>query len=319
MSTNKRTIYLAGGCFWGMQQYFAGVHGVLETEVGYANTLYPNPRYEDIDSDYAETLRIVFDAEVSPLQFILDLYFDVIDPTSLNRQGGDVGRQYRTGIYYIDEEDESIIRKSLDKLQERYLQPIVVESLPLTNFYSAEEYHQDYLRKNPGGYCHIGRDKIVKAQRKKYVDVDALRARLSPIQFHVTQENGTEPPFHNEYFNHFERGIYVDVIDGTPLFSSDDKFESGCGWPAFTKPLLISSIAFFQDDSCEMRRTEVRSKGSGAHLGHVFDDAPMELGGERYCINSASLRFIPIEKMIAEGYEKYLPYVSEGDEINKKL
>lgn len=305
-----KTIYLAGGCFWGMQSYFEGVQGVVTTVVGYANANRPHPRYEDVDSDYAETLQVDYNESICPLTFLLELYFDVIDPTSLNKQGGDVGRQYRTGIYYVDEEDAPIIKDALDRLALKYTLPIVVENGPLENFYPAEEYHQNYLRKNPAGYCHIGRAKIVKVRNAKYIDKEALRARLSEMQYFVTQEKGTEPPFRNEYYDHYERGIYVDVVDGTPLFLSSDKFESGCGWPAFSAPIDVSALNYFDDYSHGMERVEVTSKSSGAHLGHLFQDAPVELGGERYCINSAALRFIPIERMEEEGYAHYMELIN---------
>ncbi len=304
-----KTIYLAGGCFWGMQSYFEGVYGVQETEVGYANSMRPNPRYEDTDTDYAETIRIQYDATKSPLKFILQLYFEVIDPTSVNRQGHDVGRQYRTGIYYTTIEDELVAKEMLDSLSHQYDKPIAVECIPLENFYPAEPYHQNYLRKNPAGYCHIGKHKIVQAHAKRYVDKDALRKTLTPMQFFVTQENGTEPPFQNAYFNHFEKGIYVDVVDGTPLFVSSDKFESACGWPAFARPISENLVVERTDRSHGMVRVEVRSKSSDSHLGHVFEDGPKELGGERYCINSSAIRFIPLAKMGESGYGDYIKYV----------
>ena len=306
---NLKTIYLAGGCFWGMQSYFDGVQGVVETTVGYANSTRPNPKYEDVDTDYAETIRVEYNASVVPLKFILGLYFDVIDPTILNRQGNDVGRQYRTGIYYTNAQDEVVAKEMLQTLAKKYPKPIVVECIPLKNFYPAEAYHQDYLKKHPSGYCHIGKDKIARAHAQRYVDKEQLRRKLTPMQYHVTQEQGTEPPFKNEYYDHYAKGIYVDVVDGTPLFVSTDKFESGCGWPAFSRPIDDKLLVERTDTSHGMVRVEVRSKSSGSHLGHVFEDGPKELGGERYCINSASLRFIPLEKMKEQGYGDYIKYV----------
>ncbi len=306
---SQQTIYLAGGCFWGMQAYFSGVEGVFETEVGYANAQSPNPKYEDVESDYAETIRIEYDKDLLSLEFLLQLFFEVIDPTLLNRQGNDVGRQYRTGIYYQDEVTQEIVNKALEQLASKYTKPIVVESMFLENFTPAEASHQNYLEKNPFGYCHISKSQIIKAHQSSYQKSKDLKERLSPIQYYVTQENGTEPPFANEYWDCFQEGIYVDIIDGTPLFVSIDKFDSSCGWPAFARPIEEGDLLFFQDNQLELERTEVRAKKSNAHLGHLFYDAPIELGGERYCINSASLRFIPKEKMKEKGYAEYISMI----------
>ena len=290
------TVYLAGGCFWGMQAFFEEVDGVVSTEVGYANgTLGRQPSYEEVctgETGFAETLQVVYDAGRVPLSFILERYFTVINPTTLNRQGADQGTQYRTGIYYTKEEQRPIIEKALTSLQQAYADPVVVECKPLDNYYPAEQYHQEYLRKNPGGYCHIGRTQIARESSVRYVDHDVLRKRLTPMQYYVTQE----------------AGIYVDVVSGKPLFLSLDKFDSGCGWPAFAKPIDDQLIKESTDRSHGMVRTEVRSKDSDAHLGHLFEDGPVELGGLRYCINSAALRFIPLDSLEAEGYGDYLRY-----------
>lgn len=312
MTTSSDTIYLAGGCFWGMQSFFEEVDGVTFTQVGYANGYEDRqPTYEEVctgQTGFAETILIEYESGRVPLTFILERYFSVINPTTLNQQGGDQGPQYRTGIFYTTEAQKLVAEKALQELQEKHSKPIVVECLPLKNYYPAEQYHQDYLRRNPGGYCHISRTQIRQESNVKYVDQEALREQLSPMQYFVTQENGTEPPFDNEYYNHFERGIYVDVVSGEPLFLSTDKFESGCGWPAFSKPIDESLIKESTDRSHGMVRTEVRSKGSNAHLGHLFEDGPMELGGERYCINSASLRFVPLDSLEEKGYGEYLKY-----------
>ncbi len=314
MSETQREIYLAGGCFWGTEKYFSLIKGVIKTEVGYANGSTENPSYEDVcyrSTGHAETVKVVYDYTVVSLPFILELYYDVIDPTSINRQGGDRGPQYRTGIYYTDVVDKPIIEQSIANLQKKYTDPIAVEVLPLRNFYAAEEYHQGYLDKNPSGYCHIGQSKFDKA--KHAVDVkykkksqEELRKVLTPLQFEVTQQSATERPFANEYDNHFEKGIYVDITTGEPLFASTDKFQSGCGWPAFSKPISKDLLTEITDKSHGMLRTEVRSRLGDSHLGHVFPDGPTEFGGMRYCINSASLRFIPKEQMEDMGYSEYL-------------
>ncbi|PWJ46997.1 peptide-methionine (R)-S-oxide reductase MsrB [Faecalicatena contorta] len=312
----KKEIYLAGGCFWGTEKYLQNIPGVLSTEVGYANGDTENPTYEEVcrkNTGHAEAVKVEYDDSKIGLPFILDLYYDVINPISKNRQGGDIGTQYRTGIYFTDEKDEEAILASIDNLQKSYKEKIAIEVKPLANYYKAEEYHQKYLDKNPGGYCHIGADKFEKAEKavdtsKKYVKKtqDELKASLNEMQFEVTQNNGTEPPYRNEYFNIFEEGIYVDITTGEPLFLSDDKFESGCGWPSFSRPIDSKLIKNITDRSHGMVRTEVRSSNGDAHLGHVFEDGPADQGGLRYCINSASLRFIPREKMEEEGYGEYL-------------
>ena len=245
---------------------------------------------------------------------MLSLYYEAIDPTSLNRQGGDRGTQYRTGVYYVNPEDEDTARASLARLQETLTKPVAVELAPLRGFYPAEEYHQKYLDKNPGGYCHISPDKIRHAAlgvtaTRSAPDRKTLKEKLTPEQYHVTQENGTEPPFRNEYWDKFEPGIYVDVTTGEPLFVSTDKFESGCGWPSFSKPIDANGVREKEDSSHGMTRTEVRSASGDAHLGHVFTDGPKEAGGLRYCINSAALRFIPRDKMHELGYGEYLRYL----------
>ena len=305
-----KEIYLAGGCFWGTEKYFSLIPGVVETEVGYANGNTENPSYEDVcrkETGHAETVKLLYNSVEVGLDHILKRFYDVIDPVSINRQGNDVGTQYRTGIYYKDEKDKKIIEDSLAELQKSYKRPIAIEVMPLTNYYTAEEYHQKYLDKNPSGYCHISREKFEKARQAPEVryrkkSKEDLKRTLTEIQYNVTQNNATEPPFRNEYNTHFEEGIYVDVTTGEPLFASSDKFESGCGWPSFSKPISPEHTCEFTDTSHGMRRVEVRSKRGDAHLGHVFNDGPARLGGLRYCINSAALRFIPKERLEEEGY-----------------
>ncbi|HNW85969.1 MAG TPA: peptide-methionine (S)-S-oxide reductase MsrA [Candidatus Limiplasma sp.] len=314
-------IYLAGGCFWGTEKYFASVHGVQATQVGYANGRTENPTYEDVcrrNTGHAETVRVEYRPEEISLGFLLELYYAVIDPTSINRQGHDCGTQYRTGIYYTDAADLPVIQASLQKLQQKFAAPLAVEVQPLQNFSPAEDYHQQYLDKNPGGYCHIPQDQFAKAAAAivnpaDYAPPDpaALRQTLTSEQFEVTQHSATERPFQNEYHGVFRPGIYVDITTGEPLFASSDKFESGCGWPSFAKPIDPSVLTESADHTLGRERTEVRSRVGNAHLGHVFGDGPKELGGLRYCINSASLRFVPLADMEREGYGAFVPLVTK--------
>ena len=274
----QKEIYLAGGCFWGTEKYLENIKGIIETEVGHTNGNTQNPTYEEVcykNTGHAETVKVIYDDNQISLPFILELYYDVINPVSINKQGGDTGSQYRTGIYYTDSHDESLIGDSIAKLQKKYREKIAIEVMPLLNYYRAEEYHQKYLDKNPNGYCHIGRDKFEKATKaidtsKKYAkkSKDIFENSLTKIQYDVTQNNATEPPFQNEYFDLFKEGIYVDVTTGEPLFVSSDKFESGCGWPSFSKPIDEKLITEITDKSYGMMRTEVRSKNGDIHLGH---------------------------------------------------
>ncbi len=303
-----KEIYLAGGCFWGVQAYFDKIEGIVETKVGYANGEKANPTYDEVCKGlgHVETLYVKYNDEVISLKNILQYYFRIIDPTSLNKQGNDIGIQYRTGVYFVDKEDENTISNFIKKEQEKYTEKIVVEVLRLENFYSAEEYHQKYLEKNPSGYCHINlnaaKDILIDDEKYKKPNEEILREKLTKIQYAVTQENATEAPFKNEYNNNTDKGVYVDITTGEPLFISTNKFHSGCGWPSFTKPIAKEVINYKEDTSHGMKRIEVRSRVGNAHLGHVFEDGPKESGGLRYCINSASLKFIAYEDLEKEGY-----------------
>ncbi|MDR2368300.1 MAG: peptide-methionine (S)-S-oxide reductase MsrA [Deltaproteobacteria bacterium] len=317
MPTTK-TIALAGGCFWGVERYLSLIPGVIETEVGYANGNTENPTYHDVcggDTGFAEAVMVTYDASVLGLSELLDLFYRIIDPTSVNKQGNDTGPQYRTGVYYLDPADRPIIHGSLVLLGESLDRPLAVQGGKLKNFYSAEAYHQKYLDKNPGGYCHIPEASFEAARRHKKTapGQNDLQKRLSPMQYEVTQRGATEPPFANEYFATFEPGLYVDVVDGKPLFLSTQKFESGCGWPSFSKPIDDALIAKLPDNSHGRQRTEIRGRESGSHLGHVFPDGPPAAGGLRYCVNSASLRFVPKARMEAEGYGHLLGLLEDGE------
>ena len=310
----EKKIYLAGGCFWGTDHLFSLVDGVVKTAAGYANGKVAYPSYEEVctgRTGAAETVEVVYDDTKVGLTDLLSIYFRSIDPTTLNRQGNDIGTQYRTGIYYTDPADLPAIEAFVAAVQRRHTEPLAVEVGPLVNFYPAELYHQEYLYKNPQGYCHVDPALFEEVRNRKARNLDKaeLRERLTPLQWEVTQNGATERPFINEYDHEFRKGIYVDITDGTPLFVSSRKYNSGCGWPAFSRPIDPSLITEYTDTSFGRVRTEVRSASSGAHLGHVFPDGPQDDGGMRYCINSASLRFIPAEDMEAEGYGGYLDLV----------
>ncbi len=313
---NKK-IYLAGGCFWGTEHLMSLVPGVTDTVVGYANSLVPDPSYQMVctgRTEAAETVEVSYDPDRIGLSDLLFLYFRSIDPTTINRQGNDIGTQYRTGIYYTDQADLDVIRAVVATVARRYSTALAVEVEPLQNFYPAEDYHQSYLDKNPGGYCHINPALFAEARAmtpRAGEDKEELRRRLTPLQWEVTQNGATERPFVNEYDHEFSPGIYVDITDGTPLFASSRKYDSGCGWPAFTRPISDDLITEHLDTSFGRIRTEVRSSSSGAHLGHVFPDGPADQGGQRYCINSAALRFIPADRMQEEGYSEYLPLIEK--------
>ena len=333
---DTKTIYLAGGCFWGTEHFMKMIHGVENAEVGYANSNVPDPTYREVctgRTGAAETVKVSYDADEVSLPFLLNLYYKTIDPTSLNKQGNDRGTQYRTGIYYTDPADLPVIEKSIDELQKNYSKPLAIEVGALKNFYPAEDYHQDYLDKNPGGYCHISpalfklareaRDTTILKQNlsdssansgsleRTYTkpSEEVLRSKLTPLQYQVTQNAATERPYTNEYDKEFRPGIYVDIVTGEPLFLSTDKYESGCGWPAFSKPISPDVVKGYVDTSHGMNRIEVRSKSGDSHLGHVFNDGPADKGGIRYCINSASLKFIPLADMEKAGYGDLIPLV----------
>lgn len=344
---NRHTIYLAGGCFWGLEAFLKRLPGVREVVSGYANGTTDAPSYREVCSGatgHAETVAVTYDRTILPTDMLLDAFFEVVDPTSLNRQGNDRGTQYRSGIYWTDEADKAVAQAALLRQQAAHTTAIMTEAEPLHGFFPAEDYHQDYLEKNPGGYCHIhlgaaeafaervglvegvacvqtdGRceqplgDVEARIREQGYtVPADnELRQNLSDEQYSVVRENATERPFSHAYDHTFKPGIYVDVTTGEPLFASGDKFDSGCGWPAFSRPIARDVVTELEDRSHGVTRTEVRSRTGNAHLGHVFTDGPAEHGGLRYCINGSALRFIALEHMKDEGYEYLIPLVRQN-------
>ena len=306
------TATFAVGCFWGGEEFFRKIPGVVKTRVGYAGGTVPNPKYEDTHdghTGHAESVEIQFDPKKVTYDFLLDQFFKMHDPTTLNRQGNDRGSQYRSAIFYHSDQQKTLALAFKNKVDQSraWKDPVVTEIAQAGKFWVAEDYHQKYLQKNPGGYDnHFLRNISFDVLAPKFVKPSQaeLKKKLTSVQYDVTQNEGTEAPFQNAYWNNHEEGIFVDVVSGEPLFSSKDKFESGTGWPSFTKPLKNEFIIEKVDSSLGMKRTEVRSQMANSHLGHVFEDGPKPTG-LRYCINSASLRFVPRAQLKSEGLEKY--------------
>lgn len=303
----------AGGCFWCMVSPFEDLPGIKKVRSGYTGGNKENPTYEEVCSDttgHVEAVQITFDPYVFPYEKLLELFWQQINPTDAGGQFHDRGESYQTAIFYHNEEQRLKAEASKKALADsgRFDQPIVTPIVPASVFYEAEEYHQDYHKKNPGHYKRYrkgsGREDFIENHWAGKLDKSNLQERLTPLQYEVTQNNATERPFQNEFWNHEDEGIYVDIVSGEALFSSRDKYDAGCGWPSFTRPLSSYSIKEKTDLSHFMIRTEVRSRIGDSHLGHVFDDGPGE-NGLRYCINSAALRFVSKDKLEEEGYGEY--------------
>jgi peptide methionine sulfoxide reductase msrA/msrB len=318
----------AGGCFWCTESDFEKLPGVKAVISGYSGGEEANPTYSQVSggqTGHLESVQVHYDpAEITYAQ-LLDWFWRHVDPTDGGGQFVDRGRQYRSAIFYHHEEQRHLAEESKQKLEASgvFKKPIATEIRPFKAFYPAEDYHQDYYKHNPLRYRYYrhgsGRDQFLERtwgrQADKlppppgqtgYIKPDKaqLQAKLTPMQYEVTQEEGTEPPFKNEYWDNKEPGIYVDIVSGEPLFSSLDKYDSGTGWPSFTRPLEPGHIVERQDRRLFTVRTEVKSRLGDNHLGHVFNDGPPPTG-LRYCLNSAALRFIPLADLEAQGYGQY--------------
>lgn len=333
-TTSAAEAYFAGGCFWCVEAKFQKVPGVQEAISGYSGGHVENPSYEQVssgDTGHRETVKVVYDPEQVSYRQLVEAFWRMFDPTDAGGSFGDRGEQYTSAIFYQTEREKEIAEESKRQLERsgRFSDPVFTPIEPLKNFYPAEEKHQNYAEENPLRYRFYrylsGRDSFIEEhwnESEKFTNQteepssisnftkpsqEELRERLTSMQFKVIQQDGTESAFDNAYWDNEREGIYVDIVSGEPLFSSRHKFESGTGWPSFTRPLEPDNIVTREDRSLFGSRTEVRSKLADSHLGHVFDDGP-EPTGKRYCINSAALRFIPKEDLEKEGYGQYMDY-----------
>ncbi|MDD5083392.1 MAG: peptide-methionine (R)-S-oxide reductase MsrB [Candidatus Moranbacteria bacterium] len=329
-----KTALFAGGCFWCVEADFEKLSGIVNVVSGYAGGSTENPTYENYaQGGHREVVEVTYDPSKTTYESLVEHIMRYSDPTDATGSFNDRGKQYAPAIYYDTDEEKIIAQKVIAKIdaEEVYAKPIAIVVIPRVKFWPAEEYHQDYAKKNPVRYnfyrSRSGRSDFIEQHKGKGSVAETpmpqisgatdfenyqkpsdemLKQTLTPLQYKVTQQEGTEPPFNNEYDTNKADGIYVDRISGEPLFSSKDKYDSGTGWPSFVKPIENDDVTLHEDKGLFTTRIEVRSKHADSHLGHVFDDGPKDRGGKRYCMNSAALFFIPKEEMEAKGYSKYL-------------